>query len=345
MGLSVNKEYKKIIAMTAVIGGVYLTMRFLVPLIIPFLVAFLIVTFMYPMISKLHNKTHIGRGFLASGFLLVFIIILMGIGFLLFGKLFYSVGDWIAQCDLLEDEISIFITNCCRELESDWGINAAVIEDFVLENVNIFIENLQVQVIPKLMGESFFYVKELAAAGAGIFVTVISVALLAKDYESIRAGLERQKGFRIAAEILGKIGNMLGIFVKAEGTIMLAISAICILGFWIIGIDNPFGFGIITGFLDLLPFIGTGIILIPFALFALLQGEIVKAVGFIVLYVICVVTREFLEPKLIGDKMGIYPIGILIAIYLGIKLFGLKGIILGPLSVLLIMEINKKLEF
>jgi len=90
-----------------------------------------------------------------------------------------------------------------------------------------------------------------------------------------------------------------------------------------------------------LPFIGTGVVLVPMALWQLLSGHYVRMAVCILLYIFCIVIREFLEPKLIGNRMGIAPVLMLLAIYMGIRLFGVGGIIKGPLALIVIYELNK----
>ncbi len=91
--------------------------------------------------------------------------------------------------------------------------------------------------------------------------------------------------------------------------------------------------------MDMLPFIGTGLVLMPLAFWQILNGYYAKAVICVILYVVCALTREFLEPKLIGEKMGIFPVAILFSVYAGVKLFGVFGIVKGPLALITIYEI------
>ena len=88
----------------------------------------------------------------------------------------------------------------------------------------------------------------------------------------------------------------------------------------------------------MLPFIGTGIMLIPLALFMAFGGKFWQAVVCFILYAVCALVREFLEPRLIGDKVGVWPVGILFAVFAGVKLFGVSGIIKGPLALVVICE-------
>ncbi len=77
------------------------------------------------------------------------------------------------------------------------------------------------------------------------------------------------------------------------------------------------------------------------ALWQLLNGHYVRMAVCLLLYAACIVIREFLEPKLIGNRMGIAPVLMLLAIYAGIRLFGVGGIIKGPLALIVIYELNK----
>ena len=160
-----------------------------------------------------------------------------------------------------------------------------------------------------------------------------------KDYGEIWKIIRKYAFIIKVYEILWKVGHLVFIFLRAQLVIMVVTALIAGGGFLMLGIKNVVTMAILTSFLDLLPFIGTGIIMVPLALWHLLQGKLIQAGGFILLYAICAFAREYLEPKLIGKKLGIYPIGILFSIYVGIKLFGFIGIILGPVMMLLVLEV------
>ena len=128
---------------------------------------------------------------------------------------------------------------------------------------------------------------------------------------------------------------------KAQGIILLTISVWSSAVLWATGIYGGVFWGILAGCLDVLPFIGTGVVLVPMALWQLLNGHYVRMAVCLLLYAACIVIREFLEPKLIGNRMGIAPVLMLLAIYAGIRLFGVGGIIKGPLALIVIYELNK----
>lgn len=133
---------------------------------------------------------------------------------------------------------------------------------------------------------------------------------------------------------------MLGAYLKAQLIILSVIGGLCSLIFWWFGISMPFFWGYLAGFLDMLPFIGIGITLIPLAIYQLITGRMVWAIAFFILYIVCYFLRQFMEPRLIGKGIGIHPLLMIIAIYVGVRLFGISGILTGPIAYLLIRELS-----
>ena len=96
--------------------------------------------------------------------------------------------------------------------------------------------------------------------------------------------------------------------------------------------------GIGIGLLDALPIFGTGTVLIPWAIGACLRGKWLRGLVIFGLYVICYFVRQILEAKLMGDKVGLSPLETLISMYVGLQLFGILGVLLGPVGVLVVKE-------
>ena len=125
---------------------------------------------------------------------------------------------------------------------------------------------------------------------------------------------------------------------------MTLVALIC--GAGLILLKNPYAIlvAVIIAFMDALPLIGSGTILIPWAVTYLLSGEYYKAVVIIILYAFCALIREILEARLMGSKLGVNEFYILMATFVGMTLFGLWGIILGPLGLVLIIEILNQID-
>ena len=109
------------------------------------------------------------------------------------------------------------------------------------------------------------------------------------------------------------------------------------LAFNVFGIKYPFMCAIVIGVLDLLPFLGTGCVLIPWSLGAFLLNEIVLGIELLVLYIICMTIREVAEPKMFGKSIGLSAFATFFLLYIGLKLGGLIGVILAiPIGMIVI---------
>ena len=332
------KEYA---TFAAIITGVYIGFRFLSPLASPFLFAFAFVALLHPMLEKVQNKYHIKKGILAASILLLFCVTAgMGIWCLVIFMI-QKLGDLFAQIDLFEEKFFIFVGSCCDGMEKKFGMDGTKIENFIMERVDVFIENFQVQVVPKIMNESVGYVKNIAGLVSFLAIMIIAAVLLAKDYNEIMKKVRGKKELRDMIKIGKRVFFHIGTFIKAQFIILLIISLLCAVALFLGGFEDGIVIGLFTGFMDMLPFIGTGLVLMPLAFWQILNGYYAKAVICVILYVVCALMREFLEPKLIGERMGIFPVAILFSVYAGVKLFGVSGIIKGPLALITVYEIYR----
>ena len=129
-----------------------------------------------------------------------------------------------------------------------------------------------------------------------------------------------------------------GAYLKAHLSIMGIITTVCIGGFFLLRIPYAFGIGLAVGVFDALPFFGTGTVLVPWALLDFLLGNYGNAAGCLAIYVVCSLIRQLLEPKLVGKRLGVPPLAVLASIYIGIQIYGGMGLVMGPVSALLLYE-------
>ena len=343
MGKLLEKGPKKLIFAAGAGLGVFLGFRYLFPLITPFLLSFCIVYLCNPWLNRLQGKTHIKKEILLAGILAAAAALLAVIVWAAlqggFGQAKVLADNWDSMCV----QIRCFFGDCCLFAQEHFGVDAVKVEKAVLEKVDIFIENLQVQFVPNMVKESWWYLKKIISCAAFLGVSFIASILLCKDYdgmvERLQDGGEGAEAVEKAFGIAERIIRLVGVYLKAQAVILLVIMVICCLGLWLGRIGHGLTLGILAGILDALPFIGTGIVLMPTAFWQLVNGRIGAAVLCVVVYVACMGAREFLEPKLMGEKTGIYPIFMLLSVYAGVKLFGVSGIIKGPLAMVILLEL------
>jgi len=333
-----NEKQKKILTAVMVITAVYLGMKYLVPIFIPFLFGGLIGVIILPAVDWLYHKLHLNRSFSAACLMIVACLLFVGFLWLLFGRLFVQMEDLVCSYLCYEEELQKNFMGLCDSVEELTGIDAVKIETQAVENFHIFIETVTTEKMSNLMGNSLTILKKTVSCFTIIIVTFISVLLFVKDFGKMKEKCRNNKCCQVIYDIVKKVLTAAGTYLRAQLIIMSLISALCVTTLYFL--KNPYALlvGILIGFFDILPFIGTGTILMPWAVIELTMGHYKEAAVLLLLFAACSFVRELLEPKLIGKRLGVYPIAVLMAIYVGIRLFGIGGIVLGPVSVLVIYE-------
>lgn len=192
------------------------------------------------------------------------------------------------------------------------------------------------------------YVPNLLGALPGIFAGLLFISLatffLTKDYEKIKSSIRLKltdKQLSNIRIVMNEIKKTAFGFVKAQATMVSMTFAIVLIGLLVLRVKYAFILSVIIGFVDLLPYVGTGLIFIPWAITLFTLGDSGLAIALIILYVIIVVQRNIVEPKILSSNIGLDPLSTLIAIYLGFKFFGVIGLIIGPVTLIIIKMIYK----
>lgn len=170
--------------------------------------------------------------------------------------------------------------------------------------------------------------------------TVLMVVVLAAFF--LATGWERRNGavwsllpesFRSAASgIWDDLRHALFGYLLAQFVLMSITGVIVVLGLALLGVKSAFVLGLMIAMVDFLPYLGVGIVMIPWAVYSYMIGDTGLAIGLSVLYAVVLVTRQVLEPKVLASSVGLDPLAMLIGMFAGLRLFGAAGLILGPVS-------------
>ncbi len=326
----------KIIAITI---AVYAGIRWLVPLTLPFLVAFLLAKLLNPLVERLDGRLHLKRTIWSSVLVAFFLALLGVLLFLFFQTLFSQIKNVTTNLHLYKEQAATFWEECCGQIENLTGLRAEQIQTGMEKQVPGLLEYMQSKFLPAVMNETILYAKNIFILVGVCFVIVISTILILKDYRKIRQALEGHPIGNLGLNVCRRTYEAGGAYLKSQIIIMFIITAICVGGLYFCGNDYALLTGCGIGFCDALPFLGTGTIFVPWALIEMLQGRYMLAAIYAVIYTVCSLMREVLEPKLLGDKLGMPPLTVVVSMYVGLGIYGLWGFALGPLSYILIKEI------
>lgn len=325
-------------------GAVYFFLKYLTPLIAPILFALLFVTIFGPLLKKMQEKWHIHRQVGAIVLLSLAAILLLCLLWILFSWIVGSLPEWIHGLDALEQELAQIIQAVCRMVGGTIGVDSVYLEETLMGSINDGIDYIQYEAVPNVLSQTLTYVKVIAALGGFLITFIIAAVLLAKDYDEIMNRMLDREECHVILEVICGIIRYIATFVKAQLIIIGIMAAVAALTLGFSGIRHGVLWGILAGFLDALPFVGTGIVLIPLALVQTFYGYYGQALVCMILYIGCIFLREFLEPRLIGRRIGVTPIAVLASLYAGIQLFGVWGIIKGPLGFVIIYETYRSLQ-
>ena len=336
--------HNRLIILLLLTGAVYFFLKVIAPLTAPVLTAMLFVTIFGPLLQKLQSRLHLHRQIGAILLLLAACAFLGLLVWVLFSWIVGSLPDWIGGLDSLEDALSIVVHNVCGTIGKAIGIDSAYLEETIFSRIQEGIDYFQQQVLPGMLSQSLEFAKALAAFGGFLLIFIIATVLLAKDYDNFMNRLLDREEYHLLLEIICGIIRYIATYVKAQLIIMNIVGILAAVVLGLCGIRNGILWGLLAGILDALPFIGTGIVLVPLGIQQLFYEHYGRAFACLLLYVSCIVIRESLEPRLIGQRVGVPPIAILLSLYAGIQLFGVWGIIAGPLGFVIIYQTYISLE-
>jgi predicted PurR-regulated permease PerM len=180
----------------------------------------------------------------------------------------------------------------------------------------------------------------LLRALAYVLVTAVSALLMLMELSQVKEWLKRLSGRLFHRGFGSSVGRACWSWARAQLLILGAVSGICVLGLLAARVRGWLLIGIGIGICDALPFLGTGICFLPWALWKLVNGQYLTFAWFLALYVLTSMTRQLLEPRLIGKRIGVPPLLVLISVYVGIKVYSRGGFLLGPISAFLIWQIS-----
>lgn len=325
-------------------GAVYFFLKVIVPYTAPILTAMLFVTIFGPLLQKVQSRLGLHRQ-VGAVLLLLFACVFLGLlVWLLFSWAVGSLPGWTEGLETIEESAAVAIHSVCNAVGRAISVDSAYLERTILGQLENWLGYFQQEVLPGVLSQSLVYAKAFASFGGFLLVFLISTVLLAKDYDNIMNRMLEREEYHVFLEIICGVIRYIATYVKAQLIIMGIIGTLSAGVLWVSGIRNGFLWGLLAGILDAFPFVGTGIVLVPLGLGRLFDESYGRAVVCLVLYLSCIVIREFMEPRLIGKRVGVSPIAILLSLYAGIRCFGVGGIVKGPLGFVLIQQSYLSLE-
>ncbi|MCI9183894.1 MAG: sporulation integral membrane protein YtvI [Lachnospiraceae bacterium] len=340
-------KYVKVVLNIAIplawIGFICLVGPKLIGFFMPFVVGWLIAMIANPLVRFLERRLKIVRKHSSA---LIIVVVLAGV----IGLGYFLVTRLAAQAVGLAKELPEVYAAASQEIELFferfdhifWMLPENVRQAWseFTGNVGQTISLLVQKIASPTVEAAGTMAKGIPAVLVNVAVTILSSYFFLAEREQILAFWRKhlpEGGERYYRFLKGDVKKLVGGYFLAQFKIMFVVAAILLAGFLILGVRYAFLMAILIAVLDFLPLFGTGTVLIPWAAVKLLSGQYMQALGMASLYVLSQVVRQMVQPKIVGDSLGLPPLYTLLFLYLGFKLKGISGMILAvPLGILAI---------
>lgn len=330
------------------VGIIYCALKYAMPLLMPFVIAFLIAFMLKPLINKIAEKTFFSRKAAAIVLLVLLYAVVVTLLVLLGAKVTVSLKDLFA-------ELPAFYNNTIVPAVSNMGNS---LDDFVfrldpalLEYLETISETVANGVSSAVSGLSSWAINGLGSlagslpwAVVGLVLTIVASFFFVVDYYRITGFITHQLSEKARTRLFvikDYVVNVLLKFLRAYLILMSITFAEVAVGLLILQVPNPFLIALITAVVDILPVLGTGTIMIPWAVYCLFMGNYWWGIGLLVLYGAITFIRQALEPRVVGGQIGLYPLLTLICMFLGARLFGFWGMLGFPVTLTVLIYLNR----
>lgn len=341
LGEESSNKTRSLILMVGITIGVYLGFKYLLPLILPFLFAYFLAWIVRPVTESLYHKFKIPRILGGSGALILLVAVFGTSIVLLINIIVKQAIAFIRNLPIYLDIIASKLDKICGHCDKLFGLDGGTMRSTLDENMIQTVNKVKTQVIPEITQHSISITIGVIGAIGILLIVFVAAVLIVKDLPDFHKKFEKNSLYQDIHRVTSKLSEAGMAYLRSQLIIMVTIAGICILGLTLTKNEYAVLAGIGIAIMDALPVLGSGLILVPWSIIMVITGKIYTAAILITTFLACQIVREILEPKLIGNRIGIKPLFTLIAMYIGLKLFSIAGFILGPIGLIIIQTIYK----
>lgn len=374
MSPTVEKRFGRIVNLlyfALIIGIAFLLLKYCFGLVSPFIFAFFVAMIVQRPTNACYRKIKKGKGIISTVLVLTLLLIIAAFVSLAGAQIVSTAKDFISFITQKINDFPTFI----EKLE-EWVLGAVTIfpdsfeaklSSSVIAGLERFKEVTATEAAGILMnsaanteislssllapigGGIWGVVKEIPSVVIAIVVAVIASCFMASDYDRLVGFLKNQlpeKRRTVLSRSKSILLTTLKQLLKAYGTIMLVTFTEVFIGLNILKLVGIYDSGYIfiiaaiTCVVDIVPVLGTGTIMIPWAFYSLITGNIPLTIGLAVIYVVILIVRQVVEPKLVAVRLGLPPVITIAAMYLGTQIFGFVGLFLLPITIIMLKRLN-----
>ena len=326
---------------------VLLIAKYFLGALTPFIIAFAVAACTQPLARRLCKKFKIKKRAASVVLALLVYIFALAVVVSLAAGLISALIGWASRLpELFTNTISPWLTKEGNELVNLIGrFNPDIygILDTAWPDVVSTIGSAVINMSGSVVSWASSVGTKLPGIMLATVICVIATAFIASDYDKIMAAAEQKlpdKAVYAIRKAKEAFRTIIGNYLRSYCLILLMTFAEILFGLLIIGFDNALIIAAIIAVFDILPIVGSGLVLLPWTIIVFIQGNIGRGIGLAVLYVVVIVVRQIAEPKIVGKQVGMHPVLTLISMWVGLKVFGGVGMFALPIGLLIVLDLK-----
>jgi sporulation integral membrane protein YtvI len=342
------------------VAAAWFALTHVVPLIFPFLIAWLIAYLIRPAARFLTEKTRIPKWLAIILLLLLIVLLLFSIAAVIIAQAVVELSKLNAQLPHYIDDLQQYFNQYIQQGIINQWVNQitlfyynlspdfqAKISETIGQGVKTLADsskNMAGSVIGMVTG----FLAALPGTATMLVIAMLAAFFICNDWDKLAERINKLFSRRIKTSIgiiLVDIRKALLGFAKAQLILVSTTALIMMIGLLILRVKYAITIGLLTGLVDLLPYLGTGSIMVPWIIYAFFVKNYTLTIGLSILYAVVLIVRQLMEPRVMATTVGLDPLAALIALFVGLKLFGFIGIIIGPVSIVLFNALNRARVF
>ncbi|EPR09552.1 sporulation integral membrane protein YtvI [Ruminiclostridium papyrosolvens] len=332
---------KKILLILLIFAVIYLSISYFLPFFAPFVIA-LIVSYINEPVIKLLQKFKISRK-AAAAISLLFTMSVLGLG-LTIGiiKIYNELIVLQDNLSAYSSDISVKINGLIDKATIFYNGLPDQVTSTITKNLTSFSEQIGIM-ITSVIQYAINTVSSIPRLTVFVIVTILGTYFISSDKKNISSFFYRQLPFswrkNIASLKKDTFKALLGYF-KAILILMGFTFIEVSVGLFILNVKYAFLIALVVGLSDAIPIMGTGVVMVPWILWTVISGDMPLALGLGIIYVLGILIRQIMEPKIVGSQIGLHPLVTLLAMYIGLKFFGIIGMFVGPISIIVVKKLQ-----
>ena len=342
----ISERLKSFLILAAATGGFFIALKYILPWVAPFLIALALALVIEPPVRLLTAHFRFSRAAASGTLTLLFLGVFAFLAALIAGRLASELSELVAGLPQFIERLVLWLEEIVRHakfwVESDVpGLDPVVLP--ILESLPGELARIAgstsgvlISALPRIAGRTPEILLFAVTAGIGMYFISSEYAEIGQFVKEQIAPAHRTRVCALFKSFVSSLASWL----KAQLILTFITFFEVLLALLLLRAEYAILMAAAVAVVDMLPILGTGAVLIPWAVLAFISGEANFALGIFIIWAAATLLRNLIQAKLVGDRLGLNPLVSLLSMYVGFRALGVMGMITMPLAVIMVAKLN-----